>query len=46
MYEPEGIEGSDNTNFTPGLAKSARDVIPLGLPAAIITSRLFVVKFT
>ena len=46
MYEPEGMDGSANTSFTPGLAKSAMEVMPFGLPCAIITSRLFVVKFT
>ena len=46
VYEPEGIDGSAKTNFTPGLAKSAMEVMPFGLPCASMTSRLLVVKFT
>ena len=31
VYEPEGIDGSANTNFTPGLAKSASGCYAFGV---------------
>ena len=44
MYDPEGMLGSAKTTFTPALVKSASDVMPFGLPWAMIISKLLVVK--
>ena len=45
VYEPTGTVGAATTNLIPGLTKSAIDVIPFGLPGAMITQSLFVVNF-
>ena len=44
VYEPTGTVGAATTSLTPGLTKSAIDVIPAGLPGGRITQRLFVVN--
>ena len=45
VYEPTGTDCAATTNLTPGLTKSASDVMFFGFPWATITQRLFVVKF-
>lgn len=44
VYEPTGMDGSPKITLTPGLVKSARLVMPLGLPGVKITIKLLVVN--